>query len=172
MSEDAHAASGPAGERADEPVAARIGGDGGGQRARDRRDRAIEREFAEHREIGQRVGGDRADGRHHGERDGQVVMAALLGHVGGSEVDGDFLGRQRQARGVERGAHPLARFGDRLVGEADDGEPDIAARNLHLDVDGFRLDPLERHRRDAHHHQPAPWKRLKPSSCRNVTQEH
>ena len=49
-------------------------------------------------------------------------MAAFLEQVGRREVDGDAPGRQRQAQRVERRAHPLARFADRLVGQADDGE--------------------------------------------------
>ena len=72
-------------------------------------------------------------------------MAALLGHVGGGEIDGDAPRRQREAGGDERGAHPLARFGDRLVAEADDHEGDIAAGDLHLHVDRARLDALEGH---------------------------
>ena len=89
---------------------------------------AVERQFADHRVGVERVGGDRADRRHHAERDRQVVVAALLRQIGGREIDGDALGRQRQPRGGERRAHPLARFADRLVGEADDVEGDEAAR--------------------------------------------
>ena len=42
------------------------------------------------------------------ERDGQVEMRALLGQVGGREVDGDPLGRQRDGHRGQRRAHPLA----------------------------------------------------------------
>ena len=38
-------------------------------------------------------------------------MAAFLGEVGGSEIDGNALGRQRQPDGIQRAAHPLAAFG-------------------------------------------------------------
>ena len=58
---------------------------------------------------------DGADRRHQAERDRQVVVAALLGQVGGREIDGDAAGRQREARGDQRRAHPLARFRDGLV---------------------------------------------------------
>ena len=137
----------PAGGRTDQPMAAGIGGNGGGQHAGDRRDRAVERQLAEHREAVERVRRDGADGRHDAERDGQIVVRAFLGQVGGRQIDGDALARQRQARGDQRGAHALARFGHRLVGEADDVEDDIAVGDLHLHVDGARLDALERHRR-------------------------
>ena len=50
--------------------------------------------------------------------------------------------------GDQRRAHPLARLGHRLVGQADDVEGRQPGRDLHLDVDGAGLDALERHRRD------------------------
>ena len=105
-----------AGRRADQAFLARIGADRSRQHARDRRDRAVETEFAEHRETGQRVRRDRADRRHQAERNRQIVMAAFLRQVGGREVDGDAPRRQREPRGDQRRAHPLARLRDRLVG--------------------------------------------------------
>ena len=85
-------------------------------------------------------------------------MAALLGHVGGGEIDGDALGRQSEARGDQCGAHALARFGDRLVAEAHDHECDSAAGDLNLDVDRARLDALESQRGNARHHvRPLRW---------------
>lgn len=42
--------------------------------------------------------------------------------------------------------NPLARFGHRLVDQPDDGERDGAAGNLHLNVNGPRLDAGEGHR--------------------------
>ncbi len=92
-----------------------------GQYARHRRDRAVEAEFAEHGHAVQRIGRDRADRRHQAERDRQVVVAAFLRQVGRRKVDGDAAGRKREAGGDQRGADPLARFGDRLVRQADDG---------------------------------------------------
>ena len=71
-------------------------------------------------------------------------MAFLLENVGRREVDGNALGRQRQADGDERGAHALARFGDRLVGQANDGEGRQPGRGLHLDIDVKHLDALKR----------------------------
>ena len=42
-------------------------------------DRAVERQFAQDRIARQGVGRNSADRRHRAERDGQIVMAALLG---------------------------------------------------------------------------------------------
>ncbi len=75
-------------------------------------------------------------------------MAAFLRQVGGREIDGDAPRRQRQAGGDQRGAHALARFRHRLVGQADDVEGGQAGRDLHLDIDGARLDAFERDGRD------------------------
>ena len=46
--------------------------------------------------------------------------------------------------------------GDRLVGEADDHEDDVAGRDLHLHVDRPRLDALEGDRRNARDHAGTP----------------
>jgi len=78
-----------------ETFAAPIGADRGGQHARDRGDRAVEAELAQHRKAGERVARDRADRGHQAQRDRQIVMAAFLRQVGGREVDGDAPGRQR-----------------------------------------------------------------------------
>ncbi len=126
----AHARPGglrPAFMRADEALAARIGGDGGGQRARDRVDRAVEREFADDDEALDLLRRQDAHGNEQAERDGQVVMAALLGEIGGGEIDGDALGGQAEAYCLKRRADPLAAFGDRLVAETHHGETDNAA---------------------------------------------
>ena len=129
--------------RADQALLARIGPDRRRQHARHRRDRAVEPEFAEHGEAGERIRRNRADRRHQPERNGQIVMAAFLRQVRGREIDGDPARRQRQPRGDQRRAHPLARLRHRLVGQADDGERRQPGRDLHLHVDGAGLDPLK-----------------------------
>ncbi len=133
----------PARRRADETVAAPVGGDRRWQDARDRRDRAIERQFTQHRETAQRIDRDGPDRRHDAERDRQIVVAALFRQVGGSEVDRDALRRQCEAGGDQRRTHPLARFAHGLIGQADHHEGDVAGRDLNLHVDGARLDALE-----------------------------
>ena len=97
----------PAGGRADQAFVPRVGADRRRQRAGDRRDRAVEAKLAEHGEARERIVRNRADRRHQAERDRQVVVAALLGQVGGREVDGDAAGRQRETGGDQRGADTL-----------------------------------------------------------------
>ena len=143
---------GAAGAGADQAFAAGIGADCGRQHAGDRGDRAVEAELAQHREARQRVRRDGADRRHQAERDREIIVAAFLRQVGGGEIDGDAARRQREARGDQRRAHPLARLGHRLVRQADDVEGRQSRRNLHLDVDGAGLDALERHCRDPLNH--------------------
>ena len=89
-----------------------------------------------------------ADRGHEPERDRQIVVAAFLRQVGRRQIDGDAARRQRQPRGDQRRAHPLARFGHGLVGQANDGEGRHAGRDLHLHVDGPDLDAFERDRGD------------------------
>jgi hypothetical protein len=98
--------------------------------------------------------GNGADRRHQAERDRQIVVVALLGQIGGRQIDGDASRRQRTPGGDQSRAHPLARFGNRFVGETDDGEGRHARRDLDLDldVDGADFDALERNRGDALDH--------------------
>ena len=156
MSPLAQAASGPEAAGQMSPRPSRIGGDRRRQHAGDRRDGAVQRQFAQRHEIAELVAGHRADRRHQGERDGQVVMAAFLGEIGGREIDDDALGRQRQAGGMQGAAHPFAALGHRLVGQADDDEARQAGHDLHLDIDGNRLDALKGHGGDVRDHAPAP----------------
>jgi hypothetical protein len=88
---------GPAGRRTDQPFARGVGGDRRRQHAGDGADRAVEREFPDHRETVERVGRNGADRRHHRERNREVVMAAFLRHVRRREVDRDALGWKGEA---------------------------------------------------------------------------
>ena len=155
-SSPAHAASGPQAPGQISPRAERVRADRRRQHAGDRRDPSVERKFAEHHMIGDAVGGDRAHRHHQPERDRQVVVAAFLRQVGGREVDGDALRRQRQAGGVQRRVHPLAALGDRLVGQADDVEHRLSRRHQHLHVDRNRLDALKGDGGDARDHRQLP----------------
>ena len=105
------------------------------QHAAHRPDRAVQRQFAERQVAPGRIRRDRADRDQHRERDRQIEMAALLEQIGRRQIDRDPLGRQADAQGAERAAHPLARFADRLVGQAHDGERRQAGADLDLDVD-------------------------------------
>ena len=82
-------------------------------------------------------------------------MRAFLGQVGGRQVDRDPLGRQRQADRGQRGADPLAAFGHRLVGQADDDEARAARRTA--GPAPRRRAPRARDRR--------PWRRSRPSAA-------
>jgi hypothetical protein len=91
---------------------------------------------------------------------GRSKWLPSLTRVGRRQVDGDPFRRQRQAEGVEGGAHPFAGFGDRLVGQPDHGEDRHAARDLHLDIHIQDLDAVEGDRRDACDHWAKPPNRL------------
>ncbi len=54
-------------------------------------------------------------------------------------------GGSASAKRAEGGAHALAAFADRLVGQADHGEGEMARRDQHLDVDRQHIDALESH---------------------------
>ena len=151
-----------AGGGTDQAFAARIGADRGGQHARDRGDRAVEPELAQHGEAGERVMRNGADRRHQAERDRQIVVAAFLRHVGGREIDGDAARRQREAGSDQRRAHAFARLRDRLVGQTDDMKGGKAGRHLHLDIDRAGLDALERYGGNTLNHcrPPLLWRRL------------
>ena len=118
----------------------------------------------------QRIRRNRADRRHQAERDRQIVMAAFLGQVGGREIDRDPPRRQRQPRGDQRRAHPLARLGHRLVRQADDGEGGQPGRDLHLHVDRAGLDPLKSYGGNPlDHAAPLPRRRVAESPGRART---
>ena len=129
---------------ADQAAPRRPGGDGRRQHARYARERAVERQLAQHDVAREAVARDHAHGGQKPERDGQVVMAALLGEVGRREVDGDALRRQGKAERTERRAHPLATFAHRLVGQPDHGKGDVARRHQDLHIDRQDVDALER----------------------------
>ncbi len=146
----------PAGRRTNQTLPARIGADRRRQHAGHGCDAAVEPELAQHGEAGKRIGGNGADRGHQPERDRQVVMATLLGQIGGREIDGDAACRQRQAGGDQRRAHALLCFRCRLVGQPDDVEGGQTGGDLHLHVDGAGLDTLESDRRDALDHWICP----------------
>jgi hypothetical protein len=134
------------------PLAERIRPDGGRQRARHRGDRAIERKLAQHAIAVDGIPRDGPHGDHEAEGNGEVVVAAFLGQVGRRKIDGDAFRRQGKPDGVQRAAHPLAALGHGLVRKADDGEGGQARPDLHLHVDGARLNALEGDRGDSREH--------------------
>ena len=174
--EDVDVLAGPRGlraarGRADEPLPHGVGADGCGQRARHGSDRSVERELADRRKAGDRVGRDRLHGDHHGEHDWQVELAAFLGQVGGREIHRHVAVGHAETDGVQRVAHALAAFGDRLVGQADDDERGLARRDAHLHLDRARLDADERERGDLAVHAPPRRPIARPSNARATLAE-
>ncbi len=88
-------------------------------------------------------------------------MAALLGQVCRGEVHDDALGRHGEAERGQRGAHPLAALGHRLVTKADNVEGGLATGQLHLHIHRLRLNALERECRDPANHRLFPRQREK-----------
>ncbi len=141
--------------RADQALRTCIGADRRGQHAGHRRNGAVEPEFAQHGETGNRVGRQRADCRHEAERNRQIVMAAFLRQIGWGEIDGDAARRQCETRRDQRRAHTFFGFRHGLVGQADNVESGQARRNLHLNVNGTGVDTLEGDRCDPLDHGSA-----------------
>lgn len=117
----------------------------------------VEGQLAHHRPAVEGVRRDDAHDHQDGKGDGQVVVTALLGHVGRGEIDHHPLRRKGKPHAHEGGAHPLAALGHGLVAEADNGDPGfggIARRDLGLDLDPARFNPLKSHCDDARGHAP------------------
>ncbi len=127
--------------RADQALVDTGGVDRGEQHAGGGDHPAIQRQLAHRDEIGQLFGIGHAHRGEQGQRDRQVVMRAFLGQVCRRKVDGDALGRKRQAHCRERGDHPFAAFVHRLVRQADDIEARQPRRELALHLDAARLKP-------------------------------
>ena len=150
ISASAHAASGPHAPGQISPLPIALAPMAAGNAPGTAPNRSVERQFADRGIAFDRVGRYRAHRHHHGERNRQVEMAAFLGKIGRRQVDGDVLERQAKADGMQGVAHPLAAFGDRLVGQADHGEHVPAAADAHLHLDRLGLDPYESDGRSAH----------------------
>lgn len=146
----------PLPRRADQAELGGRGMEGGEQHPRRRRDPAIETEFADDDKAGDRLLVDHTHRAEQAERDRQIVMRALLGQIGGREVDRDPFGRERKADRGEGGAHPLAALRHRLVREADDDEGGKPAGDLHLDLDRTRLEAEKGDRGDVRDHLCTP----------------
>ena len=156
MSDAAQAASAPEACGQDQALADRISSDRGGKGAGDGGDRAVKRQLAQHAIALDGVMRHGADRGHQPERDREIVVAAFLRQIGGRQIDGDALWRQRQPDGIERAAHALPALGHGLVGQADDGESGQTGPDLHLHIDGAGLDPLEGDGGNPREHRSSP----------------
>ena len=142
--------------RADQPLALPRGMKRGEQDSGRRRDPPVEPELADRDIMRQRLLIDRTDRREQTERDWKVEMRPFLGQIGRRQIDGDDLGRKREADCGQGAAHAFAALGHRLVGQPDDHESRDARRQLHLHLDGACLEPEIGNRGHQSDHQRRP----------------
>jgi len=109
--------------------------------ARRGRDPPVERQFTHSHIVRQRFSVGGTDCRQQAQGDRKVVVRALLWKVGGRQVDGDDLGRKREADRRQRCTHALAAFGDCLVRKPDDRELGNSGGKLDLDLDRTGVEP-------------------------------
>jgi hypothetical protein len=100
---------------------------------------------------------------------GQKII--LLRQIGRSQVDGDALGGEGQARCDQGRTDPLPAFRHGFVRQPHEEEGDTAGRDLDLNIHGARLDTLERHRRDPRHHPHHPIPQGEASGASTPAQE-
>lgn len=127
--------------RADQPLVFARGMKRGEQHPGRGGDSPVEAQLPDRDIMRQRFRVGRSDRGQQAQGDRQVEMRSLLGQIGRGQVDGDPLGRERQADRGKRSADPFAAFRDRLVGKADDDESGQPGRQLHLHFDGAGLKP-------------------------------
>jgi hypothetical protein len=92
-------------------------------------------------------------------------MRSLLRKVSRGEIDGDHLGRKREADRGKRRANTLSALRDGLVRQANDGELRHARSELHLHLDGAGFEAEIRDSGDGRGHQAA-------SPERNTLRKH
>ena len=83
----------------------------------------------------------------------QIETPALLGQIGGCQVDGDAPLREFKLRGLQRGAHAVARLAHFGIGQPYQAESGKAIGQMHLDRDLGRIKADERaaaHERKRH----------------------
>ena len=102
--------------RADQSFLEPRGMDRGEQDSGRRRNPTVESQFPHRNVMRQRFGIDRPDRGKQTERDRQVEMRPFLGQIGGRQIDGDDLGRKREANCGQGTAHAFPAFRDCLVG--------------------------------------------------------
>ena len=147
---------GAAGLGADQPAPLGRRGHRRRERPDHRHQRPVERQFAKRHGLGRHVARHHVQRRQERERDRQVEMRALLRQVGAREVDGDPPRGQRDRERRHGRPHPFPRLGNRLVGQAHDGEGRQPGGHRALDFHQPRLDPLKCDREGAPGHVPSP----------------
>ena len=122
------------------------------ERATDRLDLAVEREFADDGVRSDDAIFHDARGGEDTEGDRQVERRALLPDVGGRQVHGDPVQGEGEAGVADRGAHALAALAHGGVWQAHRGEGRQAARDVDLDADERSLHSHKRSREHTGQH--------------------
>ena len=157
----------------DPPQALRARALGHRQRTRHGSDRAVEGELPRKRVALHHASSDLVGGGQQGGGDRQVEARPGLAQHRRSQVRGDSLQRELEARVQQGRAHALARLPDRGVREPDDREAGQARCHVQLDVHGLGLDRDEgegsghrEHVGEARRAPRAPGAPIAPDSCR------
>ena len=79
-------------------------------------------------------------------------MAAFFRQIGGGKIYGDAVIGQGEADRRQSGAHPLAAFRNRFVGQADHGKGILTGREMHLHLARNSIDTLKSNRIDIGNH--------------------
>ena len=117
---------------------------------------AIEAEFTHeaHPFEGRQL--DLLTGCQKADSDGQIEARATLTLAAGSQVDGDPARRPAQPTGQHCGAHPVARFATRFVGQTDDLERGQPRGHVHFNGDRATFDAEHRGRTNCGEHDTPP----------------
>jgi len=136
-------------ERADALASA---GEPDRQRAADRLDLAVQREFANdgERSDGSLLHG--AGGGENAEGDRQIERRAFLAKVGGRQVHGDPVHGEGEAGVADRGAHALAAFAHGGVRQSHCGEGRQPGGDVHFDAHERRFHADEGRREHVRDH--------------------
>ena len=133
------------------------GGHHRGQHAGHGTQASVEPQLADVHRLREGRGIHRAFRGERGDRDRDVEGRSVLGEARGRQVDRETAARKCEAAVGARVVHPLHRFAERLVGQADDAELGLLIRQVRLDLDELAVEPGEgdrprargRHRRSS-----------------------
>ena len=113
------------------------------QRAADRPQIARQGQFTGELVLGKCFGSDLIRGSENAQRDRQIEAPALLGQIGGRQIDRDTPLRKFELAGLDGGAHTVARlahFGIRQANQVEAGQP---VGEVHLDHHRWRGHAIE-----------------------------
>ena len=103
---------------------------------------AIQRKFAQKNHAVERLAEKCSEASENAQRHRQIERRAFLAHVGGSQVDGDAMGRGKIVSAIlQRRFDPLAAFLDGDIGQAHNVElAHLGRADIHLDFHEVRFD--------------------------------